>query len=368
MSDEPVFAAFNQGVAPTIACFNQAKTPLGVGWDELIAALQAYVTAYLHTPWNFSATLVKTKGFLPGAWAMVFVDDADVAGALAYHDLTPDGMPFAKVFVRTTIENGDLVSVSASHELAEMAADAAINLMVTGADGSTMYALENADPVEALSFSVNGIPMSNFVHPSYFEAFRKPGSVQFDHMRKVTRPFQILKGGYQIVFSNGQWSQIFGSEEKRLAFEKEDRRGHRSETRKKKHKAHTLPQAVDHVGTALEKIAIALKPAQGGLSAKDAKEVFSGLSAHVDKLSGVGLMNGQAFVERSNKFMAANDLQDFKDLLAAADTETNRIAQRIADLMAGIVPGMTQADVDTVKAGLSAEVDKLKGVGVVPTP
>jgi hypothetical protein len=30
---------------------------------------------------------------------MVFLDDADQEGALAYHDLTPDGMPQSKVFV-----------------------------------------------------------------------------------------------------------------------------------------------------------------------------------------------------------------------------------------------------------------------------
>jgi len=42
---------------------------------------------------------------------MVFLDNADQPGALAYHDLTPDGLPLAKVFVKTTVDNGDLVSV-----------------------------------------------------------------------------------------------------------------------------------------------------------------------------------------------------------------------------------------------------------------
>jgi hypothetical protein len=48
----------------------------------------------------------------------------------------------------------------------------------------------------------------------------------------VTKPFQILTGGYQIVFKNGQWSQL-GSKAKLKALKKEDRRGHRSEIRKK---------------------------------------------------------------------------------------------------------------------------------------
>jgi hypothetical protein len=232
MATKPKFGAFNQGDVPKIAVFNKATTPLGVDLDELIAAMQAYIDKFIAPVWATPAKLVKSKDFLPGAWAMVFLDDADEPGALAYHDLTPDGLPQSKVFVRTTIDNGDLVSVSASHELVEMLVDPAINLMSTGPDPKTIYAYESADPVEALSFKVNGIPMSDFVYPSYFEDFHKPGSVKFDQLGKVKRPFQILAGGYQIIFKGGKWSQIFASESKKKAFAMEDRRGHRSEERK----------------------------------------------------------------------------------------------------------------------------------------
>jgi len=134
--------------------------------------------------------------------------------------------------VKTTLDDKQLVSVSASHELVEMLVDPAINMMTNGPDPKTMYAYESADPVEALDFPVKGIAMSDFVYPSFFERFRKPNSVQFDQMKQVTKPFQILKGGYQIVFKNGKYSQVFGSKAKEKAFAKEDRRGHRSETRK----------------------------------------------------------------------------------------------------------------------------------------
>jgi len=76
--------------------------------------------------------------------------------------------------------------------------------------------------------------MTDFVYPSYFEAFHKPGSVQFDRLKKVNKPFQILAGGYQIIFKNGKWTQIFGSEAKKKRFQREDRRGHRSEERAKR--------------------------------------------------------------------------------------------------------------------------------------
>src|SRR6185369_3289306 len=172
-------------LTPVIACVNQAKTPQGVDLDALISAMQAFVDKHVAPIWGTPARLIKSKGFVKGAWAMVFLDDADQAGALAYHDLTPDGLPISKVFVRTTLANHDLVSVSASHELVEMLVDPAINLWSTGPDPKVIYAYESADPVEALSFPVNRIQMTDFVFPAYFEAFHKAGSAQFDQMKKV---------------------------------------------------------------------------------------------------------------------------------------------------------------------------------------
>ncbi len=227
-----VFGAFNQGVIPTIACFNKATTALGIDFDALISAMQSYVEQHVTGTWGTPAKLIKSTDFVKDAWAMVFLDNADQPGALAYHDLTPDGLPVSKVFVKTTIDDGQLVSVSASHELVEMLVDPAINMMTTGPDPRTMYAYESADPVEEVTFKVNGVDMSDFVYPAYFEVFRAAGSAQFDHENKVTQPFQILAGGYQIVFQNGQWNQVHGSEAKAARFAKEDRRGHRSETRK----------------------------------------------------------------------------------------------------------------------------------------
>ena len=230
---KPVFGAFDKGQIPTIACFNKATTPLGVDLDALIAAMQVYVDKHVVPVWSTPAKLIKSTDFVKGAWGIVFLDDADQPGALAYHDLTPDGWPLSKVFVRTTLANHDLVSVSASHELVEMLVDPAVNMMTTGPDPKLMYAYESADPVEELSFSVNGLDMSDFVYPSYFEGFRKPGSTQFDHLNKVKKPFEILSGGYQIIFKNGKWTQITGSAAKARRFAKEDRRGHRSDTRKR---------------------------------------------------------------------------------------------------------------------------------------
>lgn len=237
MAKRIVRAAFDQGQIPTITCINKATVALGVDFTTLVSALQKFVNQCFAPIWGTHANLVTATAFQPHAWAMVFLDSADVQGALGYHDLTPDGLPLSKVFVKTTLADNQKVSVTACHELAEMLVDPAINLWAEGKSG-TMYAYEMADAVEQVEFKIDGIAMSDFVFPAYFEAFRKPNSTQFDYSRKVSRPFQILGGGYSIVSRGGTVSQIFGSKSKRKRFRKEDRRGHRSEYRR--HPGETL--------------------------------------------------------------------------------------------------------------------------------
>ncbi len=226
-----VRAAFDRGQVPTVACFNDAATPLGLDLDKLLAALQKFVDTRVATVWGTPAKLVRSSGFLPEAWAIVFLDTAEAPGALAYHDLTPDGFPLSKVFVKTVLDDKSSLSVATSHELVEMLVDPAINLWATGQEAGVFYAYESADPVEEDSFLLDGLAMTDFVYPSYFESFRKPDSTQFDALKKVSRPFQILKGGYQIIFKDGQETQVFGSKAKAERFAREDRRGHRSQYR-----------------------------------------------------------------------------------------------------------------------------------------
>ncbi len=223
----------NEG--PKIAIFNRARTPLGVPLNDLIRAMQRYVDDCVAPVWGTPARLHKSAGFVKGAWAMVFLERAHDKDTEGIHDLTPDGLPLAKVYVRTTLANNDVVSVSASHELVEMLVDPSINLMTSGPDSKAIYSYESADPVEEVTFKVNGIDMSDFVYPAYFEGFHKPHSVRFDHAKKVHRPFQILSGGYQQIFKRGRWTEIYGSPAKEKRFAREDRRGHRTEQRKQRH-------------------------------------------------------------------------------------------------------------------------------------
>ena len=92
-----VRAAFDRGQIPTITCFDSATVPLGVDFARLIAALQTFVDDHLTPVWGTPARLRRSTGFVKGAWALAILDDADVADALGYHDLTPEGLPLAKI-------------------------------------------------------------------------------------------------------------------------------------------------------------------------------------------------------------------------------------------------------------------------------
>jgi len=61
-------------------------------------------------------------------------------------------------------------------------------------------------------------------------------------------------------------------------------------------------------------------------------------------------------------------LQNFKDLLAAVDAETNRLAARIAELVAQIGGGgLTEAEEEEALAGLTAVAERLKTIGASST-
>jgi len=215
----------------SIACINKATVDLGVPLDKLTAALQKCYDQHFLPVWGYPVKLYNTKVGKRSDWRFVYFYDADEAGALGYYDITKEGQPVSKVFVKPTLEAGELVSVTASHELFEMAIDPIANLWAEAADG-TEYAYEMSDPVEEDTFLVDGLQMSNFVHPSWFEPFKHPPGTKFDHLGLLKKPFSMTKGGYVIVKKNGKVSEVFASKAKERRFAREHRLGHRSEHRK----------------------------------------------------------------------------------------------------------------------------------------
>lgn len=156
----------------------------------------------------------------PGAHPIYLFDKSDQADALGYHDETPDGVVYGRVFIDPVIDAGGEVltgawSVSSvlSHEVLELFGDPNCNLWATANDGYD-YALELGDPVEADSYDINVsghvVSVSNFVLPEWFDDFPPEGS-KFDYLGKLTAAFSMTPGGYVIYKDSGTVKQKFGA-------------------------------------------------------------------------------------------------------------------------------------------------------------
>jgi hypothetical protein len=222
-----------------VAVINKATVDLGFPLDRLTAALQKWYNRDVCPAWPGGVpplllyTVPQGQSALSSDWQFLFMNDADEAGALGYHDITTNnGQPISYVFAKTTIAAGEQISVTAAHELAEMGADPGANYWAQKGDGD-MYALELCDAVEEDTYLVDGIPMSNFVLPAWFDQVTKrPAGTKYDFLGKLHAPFTMTKNGYVIISRGGKTKEVFGSREKEMRFANEDRRGHRSEYRK----------------------------------------------------------------------------------------------------------------------------------------
>lgn len=216
-------AAAAANVKPVVVdCINACTAVSDDEIKKCVDALQIQLTRDFATVWdagamtklNFISKSSGKKGRATTRW-LTFLDNSDVAGALGYHDLTTSGRPLGKVFVKTNIDDSASWTVAASHELLEMTADPEINWSAQNPADNKFYALEVGDPVEAdqFGYEIDGVRVSNFVYPAYFDAYKKGRKLDF--MGKVQAPYQLLSGGYILVFDPSNpsqgWQQVFGA-------------------------------------------------------------------------------------------------------------------------------------------------------------
>jgi len=138
-------------------------------------------------------------------------------GVLGFHTEDQGGKLWGVVAAKPELDNGAKVttgdwSVSSvlSHEVLEMFIDPNCNLWANDGKGSA-YSFEVCDPVEAPSYPVKGVSVSNFVTPSWFDPLA-PATAQFDKLDQLHAAFSILKGGYVVYESAGKEQQKFGDE------------------------------------------------------------------------------------------------------------------------------------------------------------
>jgi hypothetical protein len=98
------------------------------------------------------------------------------------------------------VEASDAWSVVISHEVIEMIADPYGNRLLAAshpldASERVKYLLEVCDPCQSVWYPVNGVPVSDFYTPRYFDPVGIAGG-RYSFTGQITRPLEILDGGY----------------------------------------------------------------------------------------------------------------------------------------------------------------------------
>lgn len=190
--------------AMTQAVAAQVRLDAAPLWDRAPAAVVFYTDA--------SAVPATAHGI-----ALVDTIQDQPQGVLGFHTEDQGGKLWGVVAAKPELDNGAKVltgdwSVSSvlSHEVLEMFVDPNCNLWANDGKGAA-YSFEACDPVEAPSYVVHGVSVSNFVTPSWFDPLAAK-TAQFDKLGQLTAPFSILKGGYVVYESAGKEKQKFGDD------------------------------------------------------------------------------------------------------------------------------------------------------------
>lgn len=126
----------------------------------------------------------------------------DEAGAIGYHALG-----VIHVFLDIAAQAGVSWQSVASHEVLENRADPRLHACVELDDG-TIWDREVCDRVEADTYQIDGVELSNFNTPECFEP--TPGANEkYDWLGLSTKPNEVRPGGYAQQFTLDQgWTQV----------------------------------------------------------------------------------------------------------------------------------------------------------------
>jgi hypothetical protein len=209
----------------TRAIATQVRLDAAPLWDRSAAAVIYYTQAAAVPPGAHVITVVDTIQDQP-------------QGVLGFHTEDKGGRLWGVVAVKPELDahakvlTGDWsVSSVLSHEVLELFIDPNCNLWATN-DAGRVYSFEVCDPVEAPTYAVGGVSVSNFVTPAWFDplsAIKEEHRAQldeetrtrhglavettrYDRLGLLEAPFTILKGGYAVYAAEGKEHQVFGDE------------------------------------------------------------------------------------------------------------------------------------------------------------
>jgi hypothetical protein len=198
-----------------ITILNHSKKIKDEELHPVIRAVNRQIREDFEPYWSLGATLrlegKSTKqpekialADMRGDAVLYLWDEADVDEALGYHDANARGIPFGFVFTKVAEQLGEKWTVTLSHEALELVADPLVNLLVAGPHPeeprTVFHWYEMSDAVQAETYKVDGVEVSNFLLPLYFTPDAEKGSrndfLGKSHGGKTLASFGINPGGY----------------------------------------------------------------------------------------------------------------------------------------------------------------------------
>jgi hypothetical protein len=186
--------------SPVIVIQNRSRIP-HAELAHVVRALQTQVDRDFFPLWGWRARLLLDPKKAPRRAMKIVVKGKDSDDDFGYHFIA--GVPITYVFTEradgTPIEE---YASTLSHEVLEMIVDPGVNLFALGfyvkagkrRDAFIPY--EVCDAVQENLYSIDGVKVSDFVVPEWFEPGRKRRSQKFSFRGSVQGPFELAENGY----------------------------------------------------------------------------------------------------------------------------------------------------------------------------
>lgn len=182
--------------AMTHACAHQVAADVAPAWDL--------------TPVPVVFTAAPPKG----GRVITLLDTLDEADALGWHTDDAQGI-YGVVGASPVLDNGGRaltgpysVASVLSHEVLELFCDPACTSWSDSGRGF-LVATEVCDPVQAGVYSIDGVTVSDFVLPAFFDPHARG---PYNHLGTLRRPYTLGKGGYWVQLAEGKATQRFGED------------------------------------------------------------------------------------------------------------------------------------------------------------
>lgn len=199
------------GEIPNVAVFSKTSR---IGYDALVAAtaaIQIQVHDHLKPAWGKDAILTafKSEKDVPTGYWKVWIQDELEYDVYGYHAVDNNNVPFAK------LRYSDAWTVVLSHELVEMLVNPYVDFVLSSevfedGEGEEELLVEVADPAQdnRNGYLVNGIKVSDFYLPSYFNVSGTTLTGKYSYTGAITQPKELLEGGYYSFKTRlGEWWQ-----------------------------------------------------------------------------------------------------------------------------------------------------------------